>query len=289
MTLRHGASPRDSAVANDLDAGSVRDAVAVVRATAGSVSPRIGLVLGSGLGGLADDIDSAHRIPYARIPGFRGATVVGHHGALVMGRLGGVEVTALAGRVHMYEGWSAEEAAFPVRVLHALGARTLFVSNAAGAINRLFRPGDLMAIDDHINLMWTNPLSGPVADGDPRFPDMSEPYDRELRRRLHDAARRAGVALVDGTYAGLLGPTYETPAEVRMLERLGVDAAGMSTVPETIVARALGMRVAGISLISNAASGSPGAGTLSHADVLKVAAEAGGRFRRLIQEWLADV
>ena len=266
---------------------AIAEALAAVRAVVGSGSPRIALILGSGLGALADDIDGARRIEFAKIPGFRGATVAGHLGALVTGRLCGVEVAALAGRVHMYEGWSARESAFPVRVLHALGARTLFVSNAAGAINRLFRPGDLMAISDHINLMWTNPLSGPLVEGDPRFPDMSEPYDRDLRRGLHAAARRSGVALVDGIYAGLLGPTYETPAEVRMLERLGVDAVGMSTVPETIVARALGMRVAGISLITNAASGTPGAGALSHAEVLEVAAEASERFRRLVQTWLA--
>ena len=287
MTLHGSVSPGGPAIAADHDRDSLRDAVAVVRASVGTITPRIGLILGSGLGGLVDDIDGANRIPFARIPGFRGATVAGHHGALVVGRLNGVEVSALAGRLHMYEGWSAREAAFPVRVLHALGAKTLFISNAAGAINRMFRPGDLMAIDDHINLMWTNPLLGPLVDGDPRFPDMSEPYDRGLRRELHDAAARAGVALVDGVYAGLLGPTYETPAEVRMLERLGVDAVGMSTVPETIVARALGMRVAGISLISNAASGTPGAGALSHGEVLKVAAEAGGRFRRVIQAWVA--
>jgi purine-nucleoside phosphorylase len=187
----------------------------------------------------------------------------------------------------MYEGWSAADAAFPVRVLYALGARTLFLSNAAGAINRIFRPGDLMAIDDHINLMWTNPLLGPAAAGDVRFPDMSQPYDRELRTALHEAAKESGVALTDGIYAGLSGPAYETPAEVRMLERLGVDAVGMSTVPEAIVARTLGMRVAGISLITNAASGTPGAGMLSHQEVLQVAAESGDRFRRVIRAWLA--
>jgi purine-nucleoside phosphorylase len=197
-----------------------------------------------------------------------------------------VDVVALAGRVHLYEGWSAEEAAFPIRVIHALGARTLFVSNAAGAMNPLFRPGDLMAIDDHINLMWTNPLTGPMRAGDVRFPDMSEPYDRGLRAQMHAAALDVGIPLADGVYAGLLGPTYETPAEVRMLQRLGADAVGMSTVPEVIVARTLGMKVAGVSFITNAASGSTGQ-PLSHAEVIEMTRIAGPRFRALVRAWLA--
>jgi purine-nucleoside phosphorylase len=245
-------------------------------------------VLGSGLGALADEVEGAVRIPFGDIPGFRVARVAGHRGTVVAGRLAGAEVLALAGRVHMYEGWSGEEAAFPVRVAHALGARTLFVSNAAGAMNPLFQPGSLMAIEDHINLMWANPLIGPVVPEDPRFPDMSEPYDRALRAELHQAAFDAGVALSDGIYAGLLGPTYETPAEVRMLQRLGADAVGMSTIPEVIVARSLGMRVAGVSFITNAASGSTG-GPLTHADVLDITARAGGAFRALVRNWVARI
>jgi purine-nucleoside phosphorylase len=252
----------------------------------GTETPRLALVLGSGLGALADEIDDPVRVPFGEIPGFKVAQVAGHQGALVAGRLAGVSVVALAGRVHMYEGWSAQDAAFPIRVVHALGARTLFVSNAAGAMNPLFQPGDLMAIGDHINLMWTNPLIGPVVDGDHRFPDMSAPYDEELRRELHAAAIDAGIPLADGVYVGLMGPTYETPAEVRMLQRLGADAVGMSTVPEVIVARTLGMRVAGVSFITNAASGSTGA-PLSHAEVLEVTARAGGRFRTLVRHWIA--
>ena len=259
-----------------------------LRARIGAPSAHLALVLGSGLGALADEIEGSVRIPFGEIPGFRVAQVAGHQGALVAGRLEGVDVLALAGRVHMYEGWTAQDASFPVRVVHALGARTLFVSNAAGAMNPLLQPGDLMAIGDHINLMWTNPLMGGVVDGDQRFPDMSEPYDRELRAELHAAALDAGIPLADGVYAGLMGPSYETPAEVRMLQRLGADAVGMSTVPEVIVARTLGMRVAGVSFITNAASGSTGA-PLSHADVLEVTARAGGRFRALVRRWIARI
>jgi purine-nucleoside phosphorylase len=264
------------------------DVARALREQLGTFNASIALVLGSGLGALADEIEHPVRIPFEEIPGFRVARVEGHRGALVAGMLAGVPVFALAGRVHMYEGWSAAEAAFPIRVVHALGARTLFVSNAAGAMNPLFPPGALMAIDDHINLMWTNPLIGPVVDQDVRFPDMSEPYDRALRAMLHDAAREAGIPLVDGVYVGELGPTYETPAEVRMLQRLGADAAGMSTVPEVIVARTLGMRVAGVSFITNAASGSTGQ-PLSHAEVLEVTASGGERFRSLVKAWLRRV
>ena len=262
------------------------DVARELRTRLGSAAPRLALVLGSGLGALADEIEQPVRIPFGEIPGFRVAQVAGHKGALVGGRLEGMDVLALAGRVHMYEGWSAQDAGFPIRVAHALGARTLFVSNAAGAMNPLFKPGDLMAINDHINLMWTNPLIGPVVEGDQRFPDMSEPYDRSLRETMHAAALDAGIPLADGVYVGLMGPTYETPAEVRMLQRLGADAVGMSTVPEVIVARTLGMRVAGVSFITNAASGSTGA-PLSHDEVLEVTARAGGRFRTLVRRWVA--
>ena len=267
---------------------SAADVAAALRATVGDATPRVALILGSGLGALAGEIEGACEVPFSEIPGFRVAHVAGHRGSLVMGRLSGVEVVALAGRVHLYEGWTPQEAAFPVRVVHALGARILFVSNAAGAMNRLFQPGDLMAIDDHLNLMWGNPLTGPVVAGDLRFPDMSEPYDRTLRAEMHAAALEAGIPLADGVYAGLLGPSYETPAEVRMLQRLGVDAVGMSTVPEVIVARTLGMKVAGVSFITNAASGSTGM-PLSHAEVLETTAIAGGRFCALVRAWLARI
>ena len=247
--------------------------------------PVCGIVLGSGLGGLADHIEDATRIAFAHVPGFPAATVAGHAGQLIIGTLAGRPVVALAGRLHLYEGHSAGLAGFPVRVLNALSAKVYMASNAAGGVRRTFRAGDLMAISDHINLMFRNPLAGPVESGDERFPDMSAPYDRELIHLLHDSARSIGVALHDGVYCGLLGPTYETPAEVRMLERLGADAVGMSTVPEVIVARALGMRVAAVSCITNPAAGislTP----LSHAEVLDVGKQVAHAFESLVSEFV---
>jgi purine-nucleoside phosphorylase len=213
--------------------------------------PLLAIILGSGLGGLARRIEPAADVPFAEVPGFPSATVVGHPGRVILGQQAGRPVAALAGRFHMYEGHSPSLAGFPVRVLHALGARTLFVSNAAGGIRATFTPGDLMIITDHLNLMFRNPLVGLLEPGDTRFPDMSEPYDRGLAATLRREATKLGFPLRDGVYCGLLGPTYETPAEVRMLATLGADAVGMSTVPEVIVARALGMRVAGVSCITN--------------------------------------
>ncbi|CAA9350753.1 MAG: Purine nucleoside phosphorylase [uncultured Gemmatimonadaceae bacterium] len=244
-------------------------------------SPAAALILGSGLGGIADRIEAAERIPFADVPGFAAATVVGHRGELIAGRLAGKPVVALAGRFHLYEGHDAALAGFPVRVLHALGARTLFVSNAAGGIRRTFRAGDLMLIADHLNLMWRNPLVGALVPGDVRFPDMSEPYSRELAELVRAAARDAGVPLQEGVYAGLLGPSYETPAEVRMLDRLGADAVGMSTVPEVVVAEALGMRVAGVSCITNLAAGIS-ATPLSHAEVIETTQRVAARFEALV-------
>ncbi|MEP7346055.1 MAG: purine-nucleoside phosphorylase, partial [Gemmatimonadaceae bacterium] len=194
-------------------------------------APAIAIVLGSGLGGLAARIEGARLVPYGEIDGFASTTVEGHAGELICGTLGGRQVLALAGRFHMYEGHSAAQAAFPTRVAHALGARTLLLSNAAGGIRRTFGTGELMVINDHINFMWSNPLIGQVHAGEERFVDMSAPYDAGLRTLLHECARERGFILHDGVYAGLQGPMYETPAEVRMLERLGADAVGMSTVP----------------------------------------------------------
>jgi purine-nucleoside phosphorylase len=211
-------------------------------------------VLGSGLGGLAERLESAVRIPFSHVPGFPTATVAGHAGQLLYGMLGGRPVVMLAGRFHMYEGHDARLAAFPVRVLHALGVAIYIASNAAGGVRRTFVPGDLMLIADHINLMFRNPLIGPAESGDERFPDMSDPYDPALRTLMREAAAAVDVPLQDGVYCGLLGPTYETPAEVRMLERLGVDAVGMSTVPEVIMARAIGMRAVAVSCITNKAA-----------------------------------
>jgi purine-nucleoside phosphorylase len=251
----------------------------------GVKEPVAAIVLGSGLAALAERIEDAVRIPYAEIPGFHAPRVDGHKGELIRGTLGGREILALSGRFHMYEGHDAKAAAFPIRVVHALGAKVLFVSNAAGGVRRTFNPGDLMIIEDHINLMFRNPLIGAVEKGDIRFPDMSAPYSPRLIALLKECSAATGVPLTSGVYAGLLGPTYETPAEVRMLERLGADATGMSTVPETIVAAAIGMEVAGVSLITNQAAGiSPV--PLSHADVVEVGNAAAGRFADLVTEFV---
>ncbi|HEX3159570.1 MAG TPA: purine-nucleoside phosphorylase [Gemmatimonadaceae bacterium] len=262
-------------------APAARQAAGVIRDRLGIGEPVAGIILGSGLGGLAHQLQHARSLAYAEIPGFPPATVEGHAGTVIAGTLAGREVVCLAGRFHLYEGHAATVAAFPARVLHALGVPVLVVSNAAGGVRRTFVPGDLMVIADQLNLMGRSPLVGPVEPGDRRFPDMSDPYDPALRRLLHDVALARGIPLVEGVYCGLLGPCYETPAEVRMLERLGADAVGMSTVPEVIVARALGLRVAGVSLITNAAAGYAGV-PLSHAEVMEVGRRAAARFEGLV-------
>ena len=249
----------------------------------GSREPAVAIVLGSGLGALAERIERATTVPFAEIPGFHATTVSGHRGALIAGSLAGRDVLALAGRFHMYEGHDARVAAFPVRVAHALGAKVLFVTNAAGGIRRAFVPGDLMIIEDHLNLMFRNPLLGTLQRGDARFPDMSAAWSPRLVALLKESARAAGVAVRSGVYAGLLGPSYETPAEVRMLATLGADAVGMSTVPEAIAAAAMGMEVGGISLITNAAAGLS-AGALTHAEVEAAGKAAGERFAAVVEE-----
>jgi purine-nucleoside phosphorylase len=231
----------------------------------------VAIVLGSGLGFLADDVADPLRIPYRDVPGFPEPGVAGHKGELVAGTLEGVPVIAQAGRFHLYEGHAAETAALPTRVFAELGIEILIVTNAAGGVRRTFRAGTLMLIADHMNLMGRNPLTGPTAPGEPRFPLMHEPYDAELRAHARAAAREASIPLEEGVYAALLGPSYETPAEVRMLERLGADAVGMSTAPEVLAARARGVRCLGFSLITNPAAGL--AGPLSHAEVLEVGAQ----------------
>ena len=256
-----------------------------IRIRTGSFVPEIGIVLGSGLGGLASDIEDPIRIPFPEVPGFPSATVVGHAGALVCGKLSGRNVVAMAGRFHMYEGHSAQLAGFPVRVMHALGARIYFASNAAGGIRRDLAAGDLMILEDHMNLTGQSPLTGHVEPGDERFPDMTAPYDLALRDLLKQSAQKAGVDVKEGVYAWLPGPAFETRAEVRMLERLGADAVGMSTVPEVIVARAMGMRVAGMSCIANAASGI-GDTPVLHSDVLEVTARAARGFQSVVTEFV---
>jgi purine-nucleoside phosphorylase len=251
----------------------------------GTETPTVGVILGSGLAGLADRFENVKRVSYADIPGFPATSVIGHPGVLVAGTLAGRPAVALAGRFHMYEGYEAALAAFPARVLSALGAGVMFVSNAAGGIRRTFRPGDLMVIADHVNLTGRNPLIGAVEPGDVRFPDMSAPYDPVLRAALHHAGTRVGVSLVDGVYGWALGPSYETPAEVRMFERFGVDVIGMSTVPEVIAARAAGMRVAGMSCVTNLACGITAA-PINHEEVIAATREAAGRFEAVVLEWV---
>ncbi len=245
-------------------------------------APKVMIVLGSGLGALGDQIEDAVRIPFGEIPGFVASAVEGHKGMFVAGKLEGVDVVALQGRFHLYEGHSASMAALPIRAMAALGARTLIVSNAAGALNPAFPPGILMVIDDHINLMWRNPLIGPVAEGETRFPDMSQPYARELQELAERVALEHRIPVTRGVYLAVLGPSYETPAEIRMFRKFGGDAVGMSTIPEVIAARGLGVRVLGISLITNAAAGSTGT-PLSHEEVIEAGREAGGRFIALVR------
>jgi purine-nucleoside phosphorylase len=248
-------------------------------------SPRVALILGSGLGRLAARIVASLDIAFADVPGFPGAGVRGHSGRVVAGTLEDVPVLAFAGRWHLYEGYDPAVAALPVRVAHALGARSLFVSNAAGGIRRTLRAGDLMIVRDHINFTWRNPLAGPAALNETRFPDMSAPYDADLIAALRAAGASAGIALGEGVYAAVLGPSYETPAEIRMLERLGADAVGMSTVPEVIAARALGLRVAGVSVITNPAAGMGGE-PLDHAGVLAAGERAAGDFEKVVRAFL---
>ena len=262
-------------------------AAAAIRKRAASQQPKVGIILGSGLGGLSKSIGNAVRIPFSDIPGFPEVTVAGHEGAVIVGALGGREIVALSGRFHMYEGHPAALAAFPVRVFHALGAHDLFVSNAAGGISSKLAVGDLMIITDHLNLMGTNPLVGEAGQGEIRFPDMTDAYNPGLRMLLRATGQKLGIRLREGVYAGLLGPSYETPAEVKMLKLLGADAVGMSTVPEVIMARALGMRVAGVSCITNAAAGVTGA-ALSHAEVLETTNRVGAEFESLVTEFLKE-
>ena len=266
----------------------VASAASLIGEQLGGCRPRIAIILGSGLGQLADGIERATNIPYADIPGFPSSAVVGHAGRLVAGSMEACDVIVLSGRFHLYEGHSASTAGLPVRVAHALGARVLFVSNAAGGVRATLRPGDLMLIDDHINLMWRNPLIGPVVSGDERFPDMSEPYDRELLAMLRQVALDTGIPVTEGVYAAMLGPSYETPAEVRMLRWMGADAVGMSTIPEVLTARALGMRVAGVSCITNHAAGMTSQ-PLSHHEVIEVADRVKVSFERLVRGFVGRV
>jgi len=220
------------------------------------LQPVVGLILGSGLGDYADSFADRTVIPFGEIPHFHLPTVSGHAGNLIIGIAEGVASVALQGRIHLYEGYSIGEVAYPARILGCLGIKRLLVTNAAGAVNPDFRPGDLMLITDHINLMGANPLTGANLDSlGPRFPDMSEAYDSVMRKIAMRVAREQGIILREGVYVGLSGPSYETPAEIRMCRTMGADAVGMSTIPEAIIARHMGIPVLGISCITNMAAG----------------------------------
>jgi len=270
--------------AGSREPGPVRSAADAVAERLAGRTPRVAIVLGSGLGFLADDVDAPIRVPYRDIPGFPAPAVAGHKGELVAGTLEGVAVIVQSGRFHLYEGHPPSLAALPVRVFAALGVRILVLTNAAGGLRPTFGSGTLMLIADHINLMWRNPLTGPVVAGDERFPDMSEPYDRELRALARQAAREARVRLEEGVYCALLGPSYETPAEIRSYRRLGADAVGMSTAPEVIAARARGVRCVAFSSITNPAAGM--GPPLSHHEVLEVGQRVGGDLGRVIRQLL---
>ncbi|MBP3038988.1 purine-nucleoside phosphorylase [Bacillaceae bacterium Marseille-Q3522] len=246
--------------------------------------PLIGLILGSGLGVLADDIEEAVKIPYEEIPEFPVSTVAGHAGRLVFGKINGVTVVAMQGRFHYYEGYSFEKVTFPVRVMKELGVQTLIVTNAAGGVNETFSAGDLMLIADHINFMGSNPLIGYNDDRlGARFPDMSEAYSKKLRTAAKKVAEDIGIKVQEGVYIGFTGPSYETPAEIRMAKIIGADAVGMSTVPEVIVARHAQLDVLGISCISNMAAGildQP----LSHKEVMETTERVKEDFIRYVKE-----
>ena len=258
----------------------IDEAAAKVLAVCGKAD--IGVILGSGLGDYAEALEDAVKLPYSEIPGFPRSTVAGHAGMWCCGTLHGKRVVMMQGRFHYYEGYSMKDVTLPVRVMQKIGVKTLIVTNAAGGVNLGYHPGELMVIGDMFSMTAQNPLIGPNLDAfGPRFPDMSCAFDKELRALAHKCANEQGFALREGVYAQMTGPTYETPAEIRMLRTLGADAVGMSTVPEVIVARHGGMRVLGISCITNMAAGildQP----LNHAEVTETANRVKGQFRNLL-------
>lgn len=251
--------------------------------------PEVGIVLGSGLGVFVDQIEDQISINYSDIPHFHKTTVEGHEGKLIFGVVKGKRVVALSGRLHAYEGYPMEDVVLPIRVMALLGVKTLFVTNASGGINRDFHPGDLVLITDHINMSGRNPLVGPnLNELGPRFPDMSEAYSKELTKLLEDCAHKNQIHMKRGVYAWMLGPTYETPAEIRMLERLGGDMVGMSTVPEVIAAHHIGIRVAGVACITNYAAGLK-LEKLNHADVKDVARKSMKNFINVLTETISQL
>jgi purine-nucleoside phosphorylase len=262
--------------------------VTAVRARSDLV-PRVGMVLGSGLGSLADDLEEPVAIPFAELPGWPVATAPGHVGRLLLGRLGGVPVAVLQGRFHLYEGNDPGLVVQPVLLFKQLGAGVVVLTNAAGGLNPSYGAGTLMVISDHLNLTGRTPLLAQNADElGPRFPDMTDVWAPHLRSRLRDAGRAEGVELEEGVYAGLVGPAYETPAEVRMLRGFGGDAVGMSTVLEAIAARWVGLEVCGVSLVTNAGAGYSGQ-PLSHEEVLEAGAAAGPKLARVLRRFITDL
>jgi purine-nucleoside phosphorylase len=251
--------------------------------------PQIALVLGSGLGAFADEFENAVKIPYSKIPNFPQSTAIGHAGQLVLGTVEGVAVVGMQGRVHLYEGYSVKDVAFPVRVFARMGVKAIVLTNAAGGIKTEFTQGRLVVISDHINLQGVNPLSGPNDEKfGPHFPDMSAAYDKKFRALALAEGRRLGISLGEGVYAALTGPSYETPAEIRYLRTIGGDLVGMSTVPEVIAARHCGIRVLGISCVTNAAAGvldQP----LDHKEVLETAERVKGQFIALLRGVIPDI
>jgi xanthosine phosphorylase len=263
-------------------------AAAAIAERAPGFAPRLGLMLGSGLGALADRLEDRIEIPYGELPGFHAGGLAGHAGALVLGRLAGTPVVIFSGRWHVYEGIEASAITTPIRTLKALGTETLILTNAAGSLRPEVGPGSLVCLSDHINLLGFNPLIGPNDEAaGPRFPSLAAAYDPELRARLRAAADALGTELHDGVYLAVAGPSFETPAEIRAFRTLGADLVGMSTVPEVIVARHAGMRVAAISAVTNLAEGMGGE-ALSHDQTLRVGREGAARLGPLIERFLED-
>ncbi len=251
--------------------------------------PEIGIVLGSGLGDFADAIEDKIEIPYTEIPGFPVSTVKGHDGKLIFGKINSKEVCVMKGRIHYYEGYDIKEVVYPIEVLAGLGIKTLILTNAAGGVNTNFEPADLMIINDHINLMGKNPLIGPNdEDLGPRFPDMTDLYNKDLIEVAEKSAKKLGIDIKEGVYMYFTGPSYETAAEVRMARILGADAVGMSTVPEAIIARHRGLKILGISTITNMSTGildTP----LDHTEVVEVGQEVAGKFKELLKEIIEEI
>lgn len=270
---------------DDFDVGA---AAAVLRERIGEEPPDALLILGSGLSDIAGSAEDPVEVPFPELPGFPGAGVRGHAGRYVAGRLEGRRVLVQAGRFHVYEGHPLDVVCAPTRVASALGIGTLLVTNAAGSLHRRVRPGSIVLLDDHLNFMFRSPLAGPVLPGEERFPDMSAPYDPALQELALESARELGIELQRGTYVAVTGPSYETPAEIRMLGRLGATVVGMSTVPEVVTAAARGMRCLGFSMVTNYGSGL-GSEPLSHDEVVATGREAGGTLERLVRRIVRDL